>query len=117
MKITNALMNPYSGNTFFSASFINSQTGRYAIITNNVVISRENPIDFTNNFFSIVIWVLIKILFQFNPLPRHHIVDLCCHITGMIPASFQIPGDHDIMGADRDVRRVLHHIRDAFPED
>ena len=38
-------------------------------------------------------------------------------LTGMIGATFEVPGDHDIVGAAGDVPRVLHHVGDALAED
>jgi hypothetical protein len=37
--------------------------------------------------------------------------------AGMVPAAFEISGDHDIIGAVGDISRVFHHVGNSFVED
>ncbi len=39
------------------------------------------------------------------------------NLAGMVSTAFEVPGDHDVVGAPRDILRVFHHVGDSFPED
>jgi hypothetical protein len=52
-----------------------------------------------------------------DPLARLHVMHVLRNLAGMVSAAFEIPGDHDVVGAAGDAPGILHHVRDAFAED
>jgi hypothetical protein len=55
------------------------------------------------------ICVLFFELYDLDPFTCDHIMNIFCHLTGMVTGSFEIPGHHDVICAAGDGLWVLHH--------
>ena len=69
----------------------------------------------------IVDYLLIEIdsLSSFNlyPFPGLHVMNILSNLAGMISTALEVAGDHDVVGAPRDVLWIFHHVGYSFPED